>query len=302
LIYAGGALWAVTGGTLQAPFPITGTGALVRIDPATGANTVVADIQGFEKQNNPEAFAVDSNPYGLALGPDGMVYVADAGGNDIVRVNPTSGAVSLLAVIPGITLPPGMAPPGGNPDRGGANELDPVPTGAAFGPDGALYASLLTGGPFPPGAAKVVRVTMDGKVSDAVPGLTMLTDIKLGPDGAWYVVQFAEFNFQSDPPGPVPGSGQVLRLKANGQQEVVAGGLMFPNKIAFDTTGNLYVTTNSVIPGAGQVVRYSAMGGVLPGMPRTGTAANWGVLLALASALALAAVGVGLRRRAGHSA
>ena len=75
---------------------------------------------------------------------------------------------------------------------------------------------------------------------------------------------------------------------------------MFPNKIAFDGSGNLYVTTNSVIPGAGQVVRYTAMGGVLPGMPRTGHAANLAAALALA-ALALAVAGVGLRRRAGHS-
>ena len=95
-----------------------------------------------------------------------------------------------------------LCPPGDNPDRGGANEIDPVPTNLAFGPDGALYASLLTGGPFPPGASKVLRVTMDGKVSDVAPGLTMLTDVKHGPDGNWYVAQFAEFSFTSNPPWP----------------------------------------------------------------------------------------------------
>jgi sugar lactone lactonase YvrE len=296
LIYAQGALWSVIQGGLAMPQPPPGTGVLVRIDPGTGASTTVADLQAFEKQNNPDGFLVDSNPYGLTLGPDGMIYVADAGGNTIVRANPVDGAVSLLAVLPGLPLPPGMAPPGGNPDRGGANELDPVPTGVAFGPDGALYASLLSGGPFPPGAAKVVRVTMDGRVSDAVPGLTMLTDIKLGPDGAWYVVQFAEFDFQSTPPGFKPGSGRVWRLRADGQHEVVAGGLMFPNMITFDQSGNLYVTTNSVIPGAGQVVRYNAMGGVLPGMPRTGTPLSPAALAALG--LVLLAGGLVLRRAA----
>lgn len=302
LTYGQGALWAVTVGTLDAPQPPPGTGALLRIDPATGASTTVADIQAYEKQHNPDGFAINSNPYGVAAGPDGMIYVADAGANAILRVNPAGGAVSLLALIPGIALPPGMAPPGGNPDRGGANEIDPVPTNLAFGADGALYVSLLTGGPFPPGASKVLRVTMDGKISDAAAGLTMLTDVERGPDGAWYVAQFAEFSFTSTPPGPIPGSGQVLRVKAGGQQEVVAGGLMFPNMIAFDGSGNLYVTTNSVIPNAGQVVRYTAMGGVLPGMPRTGNAENLGAILAITAALALAVAGAGLRRRAGRVA
>jgi len=35
---------------------------------------------------------------------------------------------------------------------------DPVPTGLARGPDGALYVGLLTGVPFAPGAASVYRV------------------------------------------------------------------------------------------------------------------------------------------------
>ncbi len=39
-----------------------------------------------------------------------MVYVADAGGNDIIKVDPTTGETSVLAVIPG--LPGNAAEPG----------------------------------------------------------------------------------------------------------------------------------------------------------------------------------------------
>jgi DNA-binding beta-propeller fold protein YncE len=45
---------------------------------------------------------IDSDPYGLVIGEDGMVYVADAGGNDIIKVDPTTGETSVLAMIPGL--------------------------------------------------------------------------------------------------------------------------------------------------------------------------------------------------------
>ncbi|HUS14449.1 MAG TPA: ScyD/ScyE family protein, partial [Chloroflexia bacterium] len=229
VLWANGALWVLMGNAPEPALQQAGAGKLLRIDAATGSPQAVADLSAFETASNPDPNQVDSNPYGLALGPDGQLYVADAGGNDVLRVNPANGQVSLVAVIPGIGLPPGMqAPPGGNPERGGKNELDPVPTGVAFGPDGNLYVSLLSGGPFPPGAAKIVQVTPGGQVTDAAGGLTMLTDIALGPDNNWYVVSFGEFGEQ----GPVPGSGKVLRITAGGQQQVVAEGLLFPNKLA----------------------------------------------------------------------
>jgi sugar lactone lactonase YvrE len=302
LVYANGALWGVVGTVSEGKLNLPGEDALLRIDPSTGMSQTVASFYPYEAQHNPGGFAVDSNASGLTLGPDGMVYVADAGANTIYRVNPADGALAPVAVIPGIPVPAAMAPPGGNPERGGANELDPVPTGVAFGPDGNLYVSLLSGGPFPPGAAKVLQVTMDGKVSDAAPGLTMLTDIKLGPDGAWYVVEFGRFDLQSNPPGFAPNSGDIVRLSPNGQRAVVVSGLAFPNKMAFDASGNLYVTTNSLDTANGQLMRVdnatSLAGTAPPGMPTTGSATD-GILPALLALLALTLIGAGvvLRRK-----
>ncbi len=303
LIYANGALWGVVGDISAGKLNLPGEDALLRIDPSTGVSRTVASFYPYEAQHNPGGFAVDSNAYGLTIGPDGNVYVADAAANAIYRVNPGTGAISTLAVIPGIAIPAAMAPPGGNPARGGANELDPVPTSLAFGPDGNLYVSLLSGGPFPTGAAKVLKVTMGGKVSDAVPGLTMMTDITLGPDGAWYVVEFGQFSLQTNPPGFVPNSGDVVRLSPTGQRAVIASGLAFPNKLAFDASGNLYVTTNSLDPANGQLVRYDNALSIVgtapaPGMPRTGTATG-GLFAALFGGLGLILLvgGLVLRRR-----
>ena len=130
--------------------PLANENAVLRINPQTGAVASVADIGAIEKATNPDGLGIDSNLYGLALATDGNLYVADAGGNALYRVNPAGGQPALVAVFPGIALPPGApVPPGGNPARGGRAELDPVPTGVAPNPAGGVYVGNLSGGPFP---------------------------------------------------------------------------------------------------------------------------------------------------------
>ncbi|MGE3798937.1 MAG: ScyD/ScyE family protein, partial [Thermomicrobiales bacterium] len=147
---ADGTIYVSVGG----PGPATGTvpasdhdNRVIAIDEATGEITVLADIGAYEIANNPDPNAVDSNLYGLAQGADGLLYVADAGGNTVYSVDPTTGELAVVAVIPGIELPEEMQQPGGNPARGGAQELDPVPTGVAIGGNGDVFVSLLSGGP-----------------------------------------------------------------------------------------------------------------------------------------------------------
>ncbi len=90
-----------------------------------------------------------------------------------------------------------------NPDRGDAAEIDAVPTGLALAPDGGLYVSLLSGGPFFPETAALVHVAMDGTVTTVASGLTMLGDVTVAPDGSIYVVTMSD-NF-IDPAGPAAG-------------------------------------------------------------------------------------------------
>jgi hypothetical protein len=216
--------------------------AVVSIDPATGAVTVLADLAAYERANNPDPFNVDSNLYGVAIADDGTIYVNDAGGNTTYSVPAGGGEPTVLAVHAGLPLPEGMeAPPGGNPGRGGANELDPVPTGIEFGADSTLLVGYLSGAPFPPGAAKVVSVAQDGTVSDVAGGLTMVVDVAAGPDGQLYASQISS-NFLGEMPAP----GSVVRIGGDGTSEVVVDGLPLPNGIAFDANGNLLVVVNSV--------------------------------------------------------
>ena len=177
--------------------------------------------------------------------------MADAGANDLLKVDPTTGQVELVAVFDGVPAP---MP---NPNRGDAMEADPVPTGVTFDQDGNLYVSLLPGFPFLPGSAKVVQVTPDGKVSDYATGLTLLTDLRTGPDGHLYAVQIGTFTEE----GPVPNSGALIRIQAGDGSEVIIGGLSFPTSVAFNAAGDAYVTINGGFspPGTGAVMLYKGV-------------------------------------------
>lgn len=266
LVAAGEALRLVTAGPgLLTPFasPSPNEGSILRIDPRTGAVSPVADVTAFERASNPDGLGIDSNPYGLAAAPNGTLYVADAGGNDLLQVNPTTRQISLMTVFEG--LPIGQP----NPGRGGRSELDPVPTGVALGTDGSVYVGLLSGAPYPAGAAKVVRVAPDGGVQDFATGLTAVVGLAMGPDRMLYVSEIFGPPAPGGPPGQ-PGPGRIQRVMPHGQTQVVADGLLLPNGMAFDRAGNLYVVTGSATT-QGQVLRCDRLASIGLGLPRTGT-------------------------------
>ena len=212
-----------------------GENKVYEIDPATGTATEIADIGAYEKANNPDPNAIDSDLYGIAAGADGTLYVADAGGNTVYTVNPSTKELKVLAVVPGL-------PDGGkaNPARGGASEIDPVPTGVLADPAGGVWVGLLSGGPFPQGGAKVIHIGADGAITDAVTGLTMVTGLAAAPDGTLYVTELST-NFLSQPPA----LGDIIRVKADGTKDIAFAGLVTPNDIAFDAAGDLYVIVNT---------------------------------------------------------
>ena len=251
---AGGARLAILDGTLFATVgafsddPVPMMAAVVRIED--GRVTEVASTWDFENSRNPDGFLLASNPFGLAAGPDGNLWVADAAGNDLLKINPATGQVDVVAVFGGVPSP---IP---NPNRGDAMESDPVPTGVTFDDDGNVYVSLLPGVPFLPGSAKVVKVSSDGEISDYATGLTMLTDLRTGPDGHLYAVSLGRFTEQ----GPVPNSGAIIRVEEGPASEEVVSGLSFPTSIDFNAAGDAYVTINGMgEPGTGEVVMYEGV-------------------------------------------
>jgi hypothetical protein len=224
-------------------------GQIVRIE--NGEGVTVADTWAFEAENNPDGTGnLETHPFGIATGPDGMLYVADAAANSLLRIDPASGEIELVATFEAL---PGVFP---DPFRDGALLTDPVPTAVAFGQDGTIYVSLLSGAPFIPGSAKIVTVAEDGTVSDYATGLTMVTDLKVAPDGLVYATQFGMFTET----GPVFNSGSVIRVLEDGTPEVVVEGLPFVTGLGFNAEGDGFIAINGLsIPGAGMVVRYPVM-------------------------------------------
>jgi carbonic anhydrase len=220
---------------------------------ADGALALVASTWDFEVANNPHPSILDSHPYGLEPGPDGMLYIADAGGNDLLKLDPATGEISVVAVFDPI---PGVFP---RPDYGGEMLTDAVPTDVVFDGEGNVYVSYLSGAPFVPGSAKVVMVAPDGTVSDYATGYTMLTDLAWGPDGHLYGVQFGVFGEQ----GPTPNSGSVVDIHPGEEPVVAIEGLSFPIAIDFNEAGDAFVAINAVgPPGSGAVLAFH---GLAPG-------------------------------------
>ncbi|MGB3331059.1 MAG: ScyD/ScyE family protein [Thermomicrobiales bacterium] len=238
--------------------------AVYKVDLATGEKSVIADIGAYEIANNPDPMAIDSNPYGGTYA-DGLVYVADAGGNAIYTVNAESGELAVFAVTGGLAAP--FLPDSGNPGRHGAKEIDSVPSTVTQGPNGNLFVTFVTGGPFPPGLAPVYEYAPDGTKTDFATGLTMSTDIAFSSDGTAYVCVMSSNLLAGGP-------GQIVRVGADGTKTVVLDGLMSPNGIAFDNEDNLFVTHKANgFPGAGELVRFSGVTAVA-GTPFTLPAAQ----------------------------
>lgn len=229
LAFRGDDLYGVATGACDVPPGVPAAvlaqlGKVLRLKGGTSV-TAVGDPASFECTNDPDTQGPDTDPYGLAVRDD-TFYVADAAGNDLVKVR--KGTTSLAAVL--------------------STTGQPVPTSLAFGPDGALYIGTLNfeGGP---GQAKVYRYdTRTGALSVYADGLSAITGIAFGEHGTLYV---AEWTTAFDQNGPTP-DGDVVAIPrgggTNGRKVIGAGSLHFPGGVGVADDA-LYVSNWSIAGG-----------------------------------------------------
>jgi plastocyanin len=193
------------------------------IDPATGGFALVSDFNAW----------VATHPVANVPGdfdPGGEPWDLVTDGSDMLVVESNSGQIIRVGV---------------NGDTTRAVDLSeghPVPTGLALAPDGTMYVGSLGVTPYLDGSTKVVKVAPDGTISDQWTGLTALTSLELGPDGALYALEMSTGN-TTTPPFFVPASGRVVRQTGPDSLEVVVSGLDLPSAMSFGPDGALYIST-----------------------------------------------------------
>ena len=130
------------------------------------------------------------------------------------------------------------------------------PTGIVYH-NGNFYIGTLGTFPVRPGTQNIYKITPDGKVTVAASGLTAVLGVAFDAKGRLYAL---ETDTVAGFPGrAAAGSGQVVRVNADGTLTTIATGLTFPTAMTFDPDGDsLYVSNIGFgvpVPGAGQIVR-----------------------------------------------
>jgi hypothetical protein len=230
-----------------APYP--GENTINAINAETGEVRFVAELGAYEVENNPDGTDVNPNLYGIDVTEAGELFVADAGGNTIYKVDAATGEYELFAVVPDLTVLTGAEP---DPEMG---IRQAVPVSVVIDDGGFINVGLLSEAWEGP---NILAYAPDATYTPGVSGLSTVVSTALGPDGLLYASQLtADFS------GEMPAPGNVFRINVDGTLTAVVEGLLFPHGIAFDDAGNLYVTVNSIISGpdapAGQVLRFDGI-------------------------------------------
>jgi DNA-binding beta-propeller fold protein YncE len=219
----------------------TGSHTITRVDPKTGQLSILAGVKGRAGYaDGAAARALFNGPIGVAVGPEGTVYVADTYNDRIRAIDAQSQEVRTIA---------GGAKPGMADAATGADARFDTPCGIAFAPDGTLIVADT-------GNHRLRRVELSGAVRTiAGTGEQGVFDgplfaasfdepvaLAIAPDGTVYVadaggsaLRVCSFGLVPNvrtlagrtEPGLVDGPLEDARLRAPSGVAVAANGIVF---------------------------------------------------------------------------
>jgi YD repeat-containing protein len=247
-----------------------------RVDP-DGTIEAFAGMGGYTNpaedptggDGGPAIAATFDSVWGLALGPDGSLYVADSDGDRIRRIGP-DGIISAVAGNGAVRYSGDGAP--------ALNAAFNEPASTAIGPDGTLYIADSDN-------HRIRRVGLDGRVStvagtgtagaagDGGPAslaeLNRPRSLSFAPDGSLYIADTANHRIRKiDPSGII---GTVAGTGTSGQSgdggPAAEAQLNSPEVVRVDSSGGLYIADT----GSSRVRRIDPAG-VISTVAGTGTA------------------------------
>lgn len=267
--------WGVT-------YAVTGAGGEPGAPPAPGSSTLyklrpgksplkIADIGKYQQQDpdpyDLEGHPTESNPFGVAALKDGTVLVADAAGNDLLRVWPNGHIKTVARFKPRmVKVPPGLgseAPPAGT-----VMPSEAVSTSVTVGSDGYWYVGELRGFPATPDTSQIWRIKPGsygavcdpakphkGKCQRYADGYTSIVDLAGGPRGTLAVVELARDGWLAWEMGGSAVGSLFIQFqgkwhKAGPRKELARGKLILPAGTAISKQGKVYVSSPIFGPGA----------------------------------------------------
>ncbi|WP_162430859.1 ScyD/ScyE family protein [Christiangramia aestuarii] len=232
----------------------------------------LANLFEFEANNNPDGQDINSNPYSVSAFNANFAIVADAGANDLLKID-NKGNIEVVAVFPlemvstenvkNLLGCPNPAPPCGAPAMIPAQ---PVPTSVVMGPDGYYYVGELKGFPAPLDESNIWKIAPDasgaicGSSPDCVKafdgGFTSIIDLAFSEDGRLFVAEFDALSwFAVEVVGTVTGGNIKACNTETMECETIATGIPLLTAISFDKDGNLWAIKNGLIPGQAEVFK-----------------------------------------------
>jgi hypothetical protein len=242
-----------------AGWAIGGDHVLYRQAPG-GSIQAVLDIAAYQKAdpdpyNLPPQDPAESNPFGLAALKSNDVLLADAAGNDVIRVSPDGTAKTVARW----TLELVKTDKVGDPTLPPKLPAEAVPTSIAIGRDGWAYVGQLMGFPGRPGSAHIWRINpnAEGALCDAKhttrnckvwkSGFTSIIDLAFNPkNGTLYVYEIARAGWLKFEEGFKTGNfppAVLLEVRSHHRnRELVRGELSQPGGVAVARDGSIFVT------------------------------------------------------------